>query len=200
MRRSLATGNDEQLRGAATPGLRLRSVSHDGEYLIYDELSAPDTGSNVGMLRMAQPDALVPLVRTAFDESAGAISPDGRWLAYSSDDAGRSEVFIQPLQGGRRVQVSTVGGRHPRWRGDGRELFYLAPDGGLMALSVSVAPALALGTPALLFRVALASQQWGGNQYDVTRDGQRFIINVDETGGETAPIAVILDWASALRN
>ena len=128
------------------------------------------------------------------NESAGQFSPDARWVAYQSDESGRSEVFLQALSDpGEKTQVSTAGGAQVRWNPNGEELFYIGPDGRLMAVPVRLPPDMGqveLGQPIALFRTM------GGTllqtQYAVSRDGQRFLLNRETE--MTAPITVVLNW------
>ena len=146
-----------------------------------------------------------PLVQSPGDDTDGRVSPDGRWLAYVSTESGRNEVYVQGLQrGSERWRVSTGGGVSPRWRGDSRELFYLAtastlPFGATLTearlMAVDLAPTkagLAPATPTLLFTTRVR-----GSQYDAASDGARFLINTG-TGVTSLPITVALEWAKAL--
>ena len=103
--------------------------------------------------------------------------PDGRWIAYSSDESGRYEVYVEsfPERGGKR-QISTTGGSGPRWRGDGKELYYQATDGKLMAAPVTDSANLAVGEPVALFEFRPNSSQ-NAPFYSVSRDGQRFLLS-----------------------
>ena len=140
------------------------------------------------------------MVESPANERGAQFSPDGRWLAYESDESGRSEVYLRPFPGpGTRTQVSTGGGAQVRWRRDGRELFYVDLNGGLTAVPIgpsSRSDTLEVGAPALLFRAPLseAVPRASGPLYMVSRDGQRFLIDavVDDEG--LSPISVILNW------
>ena len=134
-------------------------------------------------------------------ESSGDVSPDGRWLAYASDATRRWEVYVRPLDGeGGVVRISAGGGTHPAWRADGRELFYLDPQGRLVAVPI-VQPAAgadgapAPGEPQVLFAAAL--EEAADRQYDVSADGQRFVLN-RSTAINDAPLVVILGWSDLL--
>ena len=122
-----------------------------------------------------------PFVDTPFSEAYPAFSPDGRWLAYASDESGRREVYVQPYPGpGERVQLSTNGGRSPAWSADGRELFYLgreAAGGSLQMMVVEVATGSSLGAspPTVLFAAPYLTALVARN-YDVTPDGRRFVM------------------------
>jgi Tol biopolymer transport system component len=126
------------------------------------------------------------------------FSPDGRWLAYMSEESGSPEVFVEPLPAtGARWQVSTRGGAEPHWRGDGKELFYLAGDSTLMAIDVS-APGWQTARPTTLFRVSVPDLA-GHSDYDVAPDGETFVVNVFLADPIVPPIDVVLNWQSLLR-
>ena len=146
-------------------------------------------------------------LKTPFEERNGQFSPDGRWVAYESNESGRDEIYIRPFAGpaasgagapaaSGQWQVSTTGGVFPRWRADGRELYYLAPNSALMAAPITVTGAsVAPGAPVALFPTRIYGGGADGGQgrnYDVTRDG-RFLINtvLDEAA---APITLIRNW------
>jgi serine/threonine protein kinase len=180
--------------------------SSDGRFLLYSLLDAK-TVQDLWALPMTGDRKPFPVVQTPFTERNGQFSPDGRWIAYDSNESGRFEVSVQPFPGpGGKWQVSTGGGVTPRWRRDGRELFYVAPDGALMAAPVrasSDGQALEPGEPARLFRVPIVL---GGSvpdnlkhQYDVAADGQRFLINVTTEEASAVPITVVLNWMTALK-
>jgi Tol biopolymer transport system component len=126
------------------------------------------------------------------------VSPDGRWMAFSSDQSGRREVFVMgfPEPGAPR-QVSLAGGTQPRWRGDGRELFFLSPDSKLMAVGVNTTHAdIRFGRPEPLFDAPMRrwlGWSWWSTEYDVSPDGKRFLINVVREERAT-PLTVILNW------
>jgi hypothetical protein len=132
------------------------------------------------------------------------VSPDGRWLAYISTESGRFEVYVQPYRRrGERLRVSANGGGQPRWRGDGKELFYLGLDGALTAVAVrDGATGLELGLPETLAPArALGAVLQGSDytDYAVTADGQRFLLKRPVEGSEKPRLHVLLDWPSLLR-
>ena len=140
----------------------------------------------------------VVFLKTAFDERSPQFSPDGRWVAYQSNESGMNQIYVRPFPGaGGQWQVSTAGGIQVRWRHDGKELYYIAPDGKLMAVPIFVKDtAIEPGTPVALFQTRI----WGGGananqrqQYDVSRDGQ-FLINVNTEDAATSPITLLLNW------
>lgn len=177
--------------------------SPDGRFLLYHTVA---TSTDLWALPLTGDRKPFPVVQTPFTERNGQFSRDGRWVAYDSNESGRYEVYVQPFPGpGGKWQMSTTGGVTPRWRRDGRELFYVAPDGAIMAAPVRISTdgrALERGVPTRLFRVPIV---FGGSppdnvkqQYDVTPDGQRFLINVSSEEASVAPITVVLNWTAAL--
>lgn len=119
------------------------SFSPDGKYLAYFAQGDPKTGTDIWILPepLGTPGAVksYPFLRTEFDESNPQFSTDGHWIAYNSNESGKNEVYVAPFPGpGGKWQVSAAGGTSPRWRPDGKELFYLAPDGRLTAAAVDL--------------------------------------------------------------
>jgi Tol biopolymer transport system component len=145
---------------------------------------------------------LRPFLQTAFDERMGQFSPDGRWVAYQSNESGRYEIYVRPFPGpGGQWQVSTNGGIMPRWRRDGKELYYISRDDSLMATPMALSAAtLQPGTPVTLFRTRIVG---GGvstdfrHEYDVSADG-RFLIVV-AADSVASPITLLLNWRAAAR-
>jgi len=130
----------------------------------------------------------------------GAISPDGRWLAYRSDETGTWEVFVRPfMRAGASRRVSATGGRSPRWRADGGELFYQSPDGDVVAVSIVQGAELAFASPVALF----SAPGWSrhnffdiGTSFDVSPDGQQFVVRMTATG---TTAVLVRDWRALLR-
>jgi Tol biopolymer transport system component len=171
--------------------------SPDGRFLLYGE-EKPTTGSDLSALPMAGGGTPVPVAQSRFNERDGQFSPDGKWIAYGSDESGRSEIYVQPFPGpGNKTQVSTAGGAQVRWRGDGKELFYVALDAQLMAVPMqlpSSGSTSGAGRPLPLFETRIGGALLSiRTQYAVARDGQRFLMNTQSE--ETPPISVILNWA-----
>ncbi|MGO9257682.1 MAG: TolB family protein [Bryobacteraceae bacterium] len=130
---------------------------------------------------------------TAFSEGDGEVSPDGRWLAYSSTESGSYEVYVQPFPGpGGKVRISTAGGQSPRWSKNGRELFYR--DGAnVMSVEVQTSPQFRAGIPNQLFA------QRGGDTWDVAPDGRRFLFEQVPSEAGTREMAVVVNWFEELR-
>ena len=141
-----------------------------------------------------------PVVRTDFDERNGQFSPDGKWIAYESLESGRSEIYVQPFPGpGARVSISVSGGAQAGWRPDGKELFFIALDDRLMAVPIALPSdggAAEAGTPVPLFttHVGGAVQSFSRQQYIVSPDGQRFLMNTVMEGAPASPMTVIVNW------
>lgn len=131
----------------------------------------------------------------------GQFSPDGKWVAYASNENGKWEIYVTSFPEPRgKWQVSVGGGEQPRWRGDGKELLYLSSEGKMMAAPVTTGVNFDSGKPVALFQ-AVPRQPVSSYDlfvYDVTRDGQRFLINTPVKRAETQPMSVILNWTSNL--
>jgi len=142
-----------------------------------------------------------PILQTVFNEKQGQFSPDGSWFAYTSDKSGRYEVYVQRFPPSEELwQISTSGGAQPRWRRDGSELFYLSPEGALMAVPIRQGKILDIGRAKPLFQTHGPSGSNLGYTYDVTGDGQRFLINTRVVAaGNSSPIHVMLNWTAGLK-
>jgi len=141
----------------------------------------------------------IPVLEASLNIDEPHVSPDGRWLAYTADETGRYEIYLQPfLTTGERIRISTNGGGQPRWRKDGKELFYLALDGTLMAVDIEGGNNLKAGIPKPLFKVA-GTVNPNLDEFVVTGDGQRFLV-ITEADAALAPFHVILNWPEALLN
>jgi len=183
--------------------------SSDGRFLLYTQRD-PRTHADLWVLPLAgngtPSGAATPFANTEFSEEQGRFSPDARWIAYASDESGRSEIYIQPFpappNGGSKTPISRDGGSEPRWRRDGKELFYFSPDGKLMVADVTEGPTFKASVPRTLFQVpvaqiahnAVASQVFG---WDVAPDGKRFLIGTSTTS--TEPVTVVLNWTAELK-
>jgi Tol biopolymer transport system component/predicted Ser/Thr protein kinase len=144
----------------------------------------------------------MPFLRSQFDEAQGQVSPDQHWIAYMSDVSGQREVYIRQFRSGDgELRISTAGGEQPRWRRDGKELFYIAADGKMTSVAVKAVatptPVWDHGPPVQLFDTRIAiNADTRATQYDVTADGKRFLvaINSDTSGPNTPPITVLVNW------
>jgi serine/threonine-protein kinase len=198
------TGEDELvLPGQIFEG----QLSRDGQWLLARAGGQVNQvgGRDIGALRIGVDTALAPLVATPFDESEIALSPDGRWLAYVSDETGRPEVFIRPFPdvGSAKHQVSTTGGASPLWSHDGRELFFLDAGRVMRVAAVSPGAALRMGEPRALFRLGEDIYPQGREYYtpyDLSPDGRRFLMarRVRTAEAPEAPLLVTLNWFEEL--
>jgi dipeptidyl aminopeptidase/acylaminoacyl peptidase len=176
------------------------SWTPDGRTLLYRALDVSGGTSDLSAVSFDTRQQFA-VAQTAFDERDGQFSPDGKWVAYLSDESGRFEVYVQPFPGpGGRERISANGGAQVRWRRDGRELFYISLDGTLTAVPIrldSERHTVDVGTPAGLFAThvggAVQSVVFERQQYMVSPDGQRFLMNTVEEM-TTTPITLILDW------
>jgi serine/threonine-protein kinase len=182
------------------------SWSPDGQLLAFFEVN-PITQRDIWVLRMGDPSAssgqvrkAQPFLRTPFDEAVPRFSPDGRWLAYTSDESGRHEIYVQPYPGpGGKWQISTEGGTEPAWNPNGRELFYRSGD-KMMAVDIATQPGFAAGTPRMLFEGRYEVAPVPSANYDVSPDGQRFLmVKPSEQEAATTQINVVLNWFEELK-
>jgi hypothetical protein len=147
-----------------------------------------------------------PYLSTPFLKVQPALSPDGRWLAYTTNESGMWQVFVQPFPdpSGGKVQVSPSGGLAPRWRRDGRELYYLNASSQLVAVPVVVAGSrFDVGMPTTLFQTPLPfpGPTIANVPYEATPDGQRFLVSLPrETAARDTPLVVITSWTAAFRD
>jgi dipeptidyl aminopeptidase/acylaminoacyl peptidase len=175
--------------------------SRDGRYLIY-ETADPKTKLDLWVVPMKEGGKPFPYVQAAFDQAHAQFSPDGRFVAYTSSESGRDEVYVQtfPKLTGK-WQISTGGGDQAYWRADGRELFYLRPDRTLMAVAVKAEAGFQASLPVALFATRTQTVAIGSSRahYAVANDGQRFLVNSILDRANFAPIQVVLNWTAAVK-
>jgi len=207
-REGLANFYEKSSSGAGEEKLVFRSDqdkfltdwSQDGRFLAY-HAPGPKTGWDVWVVPLSGDRRPIAFVQTEFTEVQGQFSPDGKWLAYASDESGLFEVYVRPFPApGGKWQVSTSGGTQPQWRRDGRELFYLAEDGGLMGVDVKADSTFEAGAPRPLFhaRFPTASAPFA-RTFSVTSDGQRFLVTRLMEEDKAIPITVVLNWTADLK-
>ena len=174
--------------------------SRDGSWLIFrTDNQAAGRGD---ILAIAAGDTVpVELIATPAEEVAPTLSPDGRWLAYTSDESGRREVYVRPFPdvSETKLQVSTSGGSEPLWAHSGRELFYRTSDNNLIAVQVVRDPAFSLGTQRPLFSVVRYQPGPFNRAYDVTRDDQRFLMIRQEVGEDEGELILVLNWLEEVK-
>ena len=195
--KSTTTDANEQLLLPTPQSKTPLDWSHDGRFLLYRSVD-PKTGYDLWALPMDGDRKPFPVVQTDFEEPDGQFSPDGKWIAYQSNESGRVEIYIQAFPGpGRKEQISTNGGAQVRWRADAKELFYIGLDRWLMAVSLHSASngkSLEWDRPVPLFPTQVGGAVQGVNRqlYLVSPNGQRFLMNTITE--QTTPINVILNW------
>lgn len=174
------------------------SWSSDGRILLFDHLDKSGKIS-VWALPLAGDHKPYAVMQTQFNAQMGKISPDGRWLAYVSNDSGKDDVYVSPFsKDGARVQVSTLGGSQPRWRQDGRELFFVSPERNVMIADlVQDRGELRVRDVRPLFALNLLGGL-PGYIYDVTSDGQKFIASEDVRHTSSVPLTIIVNWSAEL--
>jgi serine/threonine-protein kinase len=204
------TGAAERL--ADSPGIQASpSITADGTSLVFEQQEpAPGTGRPAGIdihvLTLTGERRSMQLIATMFTERSGIVSRDGQWLAYSSNESGRDEVYVRPFPGvdGGRWQLSSGGGTQPLWSPDGRELYFVDPQGRIMAASVRPGAAFVADSPKILFNGLIVRNPEGfpGRMYDISPDGRRFLVSKSGDGDDAAPppqIVVVQNWFEELK-
>ncbi len=170
-------------------------VSPDGSVLLYTRAGGPST--DLWYLPLGADRTPHPFIQTAFQERDGQFSSDGKWVAYQSNEGDHFEIYLQPFPGpGDRIQASVGGGQQVRWARNGSELFYIAADQRLTSVRVTFGATgkLVLGAPVPLFRTESDSSFMTRQQYVVSPDGQRFLINAATDAIDPPSITLILNW------
>jgi Tol biopolymer transport system component len=167
--------------------------SRDGRFLLYQEVD-PKTGWDIWALPISGEQKRIAITNTPFEERSGQLSPDGRWVAYQSNINGPFDIYVQSFTGpSGKWKVSTAGGADPRWRADGQELFFIAPDAKLMSAPVRTSnSSFEAGSPTALFQTRIVTSAYLKHEYAVSHDG-RFLVNtvLDDTA---SPITLLLNW------
>jgi dipeptidyl aminopeptidase/acylaminoacyl peptidase len=204
---SAGAGLEEQLTNG--PNNKAPSDwSRDGRYLLYTEY-APKSADIMALPLEGERKPMVVL-QTPFSEEEGVFSPDGKWIAYQSDESGRDDVYVRAFSpaaaaAGGKWQVSNQGGNHAKWRGDGKELFYLARPNRMTAAGIrTTATSVETDTPRELFSISVEAgtiNPYTINRYDVTPDGQRFLVEeLSATAGPgQTPLTVVTNWQAGLK-
>jgi len=196
------SGNEEPLLQDAL-GKFPNDWSPDGKFILYVAVDSK-TGRDLWVLPLFGDRKQYPFINSISDERNGQFSPDGKWIAYQSNESGVFEIYVQAFPGpGDKRQISTRGGSQPRWRRDGKEIFYIAPDGTLMAAPVSgKGQDLNPGVPVALFKTRIVGGTAANiqkTQYAVAPDGQRFLINITADESTASPLTVVTNWTRLLK-
>ena len=183
------------------------SISPDGTRIVFRQDSRTSKSDLMLLTLGGGKGRVTPLVQTMFNERNGEIAPDGRWLAYESDESGQYQVYVRPFPqvDGGRWQVSPAGGTRPVWARNGRELFYLNATQQLMAVAVQTTPTFSAGNPVKLFDTSYATPNTGVT-YDVSPDGQRFLVikenaatDAKASGAPSPSLVFVLNWFGELK-
>ena len=200
---SSGAGSDEPLLKSSSVNLPT-SWSRDGRLILFDQQD-PKTKYDIWALPVAgdgKPEDRkpYPVLRTDFEEHQGQFSPDGRWIAYVSDESSTQQVYVQtfPPSGGK-WQVSTAGGVMPLWSRDGKELFYLALDRKIMAAPVKMGTTFEAGVAQPLFEARITGAGPFGYAYAVSADGRRFLVNTTLADNTPQAVTVVVNWTAALK-
>jgi eukaryotic-like serine/threonine-protein kinase len=194
-------GQEEQLT-TGPRGKGLSDWSRDGRYLLYTD-NAGQANMDIKALPLEGDRKPIVVLQTPFNEQGGVFSPDGKWIAYQSDESGRVEVYVSAFSpnaatAGGKWQVSKQSGSRPRWRGDGKELFYLEQSVKIMAAGIrTTATSVEPDTPRELFPISVPVNI--PSPYDVTADGQRFLVEELTSAGRTSPLTVLVNWQAGLK-
>ncbi len=173
------------------------SWSADGKVLLYTQLD-PETLSDIWLLPLDGDRKPTPFSQSPFNELSPKFSPDGRWVAYQSNEYDKNEIYVQTFPaGGGKWQVSTGGGHTPHWRSDGKELFYASPDRKLMAVEIKGGATFEAGLPKVLFDLPAAQVQ--RDTFTVSADGQRFLFPRYLRENAVAPFSVVANWTAELK-
>jgi Tol biopolymer transport system component/tRNA A-37 threonylcarbamoyl transferase component Bud32 len=198
-------GDDEELLGAAHVAT---DCSRDGRFVLFQR---PLSGAqpDIWILPLAAPHEPFPFSERGFAETDAHFSPDGHWIAYTSNESGRYEVYVAPFSAQRNApqsgprgprQISTKGGAGARWRRDGRELYYISPDHNLMAVEIKPGDGFDASAPKALFTTCdpFFPTDYYQSRYDAAADGQRFLFNCPVE--KAAPVEVVVHWTANLRS
>jgi dipeptidyl aminopeptidase/acylaminoacyl peptidase len=181
-----------------------KAISPDGRFLIY-MYRGVKTRADVWVLPRTGSSKPFPILQTVADEQGPELSPDGRWLAYISDEAGSYEIYVQSFTaegklGAERKRISTNGGIVPNWSSDGKELFYVDGDGRMMAVAVNTSGGeFQTGTPTALFQTRMFDDADVFHEFAVSHDGQRFLVGTLIGDTKSPRPTVILNWPAALK-
>jgi Tol biopolymer transport system component len=174
--------------------------SKDGQYVAYTSFG-PKTKLDLWVLPMFGDRKPFPFLQTSFNEDGSRFSPDGHFIAYYSDDSGSYEVYVQPFPAsGAKWQISSGGGMQPRWRRDGKELFFIDPKRNLIAVEVNLSQgSFEAGVPKTLFQTHTIGYSGPRNLYECSGDGQRFLINSLQSDAGSIPVTVVVNWMADLK-
>lgn len=172
--------------------------SRDGQWLLFEDVSTT-TGWDLWLLHVGHHEPPVPFLQSKHLEVDGSFSPDGRFIAYDSNEAGSFDVYIRSRDGGHETRVSTHGGAGAQWRADGRELYYMTREGTIMVVDVTTQPSLQVGTPHALFDTTAEFLPIDFASFAPAPDGQSFFVSQQGNRDEVHVINAIINWRSGLK-
>jgi eukaryotic-like serine/threonine-protein kinase len=197
---------DEEVLLESSEDKHATSWSRDGRFLLYTVVH-PKTKSNIWVLTLKGDKKPVPYLITEFNEGQARFSSDGHWVAYTSDESGHDEVYVRSfsmnsagtaVEAGSKWPISNGFGVEPRWRGDGRELYYRSRGGGLLAVEIAINPTFRAGNPQPLGVLTFApGSSIGSLGWDSAADGRRFLRLANKSGPQ--PYTVVLNWQAGLK-
>lgn len=195
-------GTDERIVWESPDNKFPQDTSPDGRVLLYVNQDAT-TDDDLWALPLEGERKPFSILQTAAAEDQAQFSPDGMWIAYRSNESGRREIYVRPFPGpGSQKRVSEGGGIQPRWRSDGKELFYIRSDNQLIAVPIhlsSETKTLEAGKQTPLFEVRLGNPHNAQFGYDVAADGQSFIIDIAQGDPTLLPLTIVQNWKNALK-
>ena len=172
--------------------------SADGRFLVYDTPTNGGAAMDLWALPLTGERKPIPIVQGPGVQNRAVISPDNRWIAYTSDESGTPQVYVQSFPvPAARYPVSKGGGAQPQWRGDGKEIFFLTPDSALMAAAIDTTREFRASVPEVLFQAAASAAN--RHQYAVTRDGKRFLMISTDRGAIGSPLTVVVNWLASVQ-
>jgi dipeptidyl aminopeptidase/acylaminoacyl peptidase len=177
----------------------LNDWSSDGKYIVYTRQS-PQSGMDLWVVEVAT-GVSRPLIATTHSETQARLSPDGKWIAWTSDESGRLEIYVAGFPTlEHKTRISSNGGGQPQWRSDQKELFYLALDQAIMASVVDGKPTPSFAAPRALFRTPITGSPGNAREhYAVNASGTRFLMDANVDAQRTPEISIMVNWASRLR-
>jgi dipeptidyl aminopeptidase/acylaminoacyl peptidase len=197
---STGVGNDEVISGDGQPAIPV-DWSSDGKYIVFSRTKT-NGGNDTWLQPMFGDRKPKSFLESQFDKVLAQVSPDGRWIAYTTNESGSFQIFVQsfPDPTGGKWQISAEGGVEPKWRRDGRELYYIAFDGKLMAVPVKADRTFEAGKPMALFPTGLTVNRTRPDRdrrYDVAKDGRFLFVMPGKV--TAAPVTVLVNWPSTLK-
>ncbi|HET6278172.1 MAG TPA: protein kinase [Candidatus Polarisedimenticolia bacterium] len=191
--KAVGEGGDVEVLHESSDWSSTGSFTPDGRAFLFSEQS-PETSFDIWILSRDGKEP-TPLLRTPFTEQDAEVSPDGRWFLFMSGETGRDEIYVRELkETSQQWQLSVAGGRQPRWRADGREVYFISADGTIMAVSIETGPSFRAGAPRALFTLSEKPDQLTPLFADITPDGERVLVNLPIESRTSVGFHAVLNW------